>query len=201
MRHNFAPVKLAWRKKEEQIKCRILSLHHHNSKTRRHTQQAREEKKKDTIMSTHADAVNLARRLSSGAENDLLQENMYGTFFGWVENHGEFHFSRLVSSGAIGMLLRGVVWSENNACICHLVVCQCLIVMYCGEYWPLKRFRWMKTLAPLMGWILVVSDRFGWYLCMFRLNSFDFVAHNGIDACLWFILETWDQVGGIIDSL
>jgi len=31
-------------------------------------------------MTAHADAVNLARRLSSRAENDLLQENLYGTF-------------------------------------------------------------------------------------------------------------------------
>lgn len=33
-----------------------------------------------STMTAHADAVNLARRLSSRAENDLLQENLYGTF-------------------------------------------------------------------------------------------------------------------------
>lgn len=32
----------------------------------------------------HAESVNVARRLSSRAENDLLQENYYGTFLSLV---------------------------------------------------------------------------------------------------------------------
>ena len=36
---------------------------------------------KNLTMTAHADAVNLARRLSSRQENDLLQTSLYGTLF------------------------------------------------------------------------------------------------------------------------
>jgi hypothetical protein len=58
-------------------------------------------------MTAHADAVNLARRLSSRQENDLLQTNLYGKFRSLKKEKVSQNSLNTIDAniGCIGMLL------------------------------------------------------------------------------------------------
>lgn len=58
-------------------------------------------------MTAHADAVNLARRLSSRQENDLLQTNLYGKFRSLKKEKVSQNSLDTIDAniGCIGMLL------------------------------------------------------------------------------------------------